>query len=380
MARGVLILAALACAAAHARAQAVPNKARELARIQSELRQAQAELDALRAAQDSLGRELDQLQGQDARSQERMARARAAVRRAEAKRADLQSRLAATESVDGFWSGALAAEAARSRAAAASRSDFYGVDGLWAEEYARLAMFEKARRLRGLQGYERRAAADEASALGHARSLAADKRRAERERERRRRAYEAKKAELALAQSRVAEAARRAQELADSARALTALVARLGRARAESARPPVPGTAALSVPRRSLPWPVEGAIVSRFGREKDPELGTWIVRQGLTFRAAANAAVRAVADGRVIFAGPFRSYGNVVIVDHGRGFFSIYGALGRILASKDAKLKAGAEIGEAGRSADGAGRAYFEIRRGTQALDPTAWLKARQTP
>ncbi len=371
MARRAVILAALAAfGAAGARAQPAADKKRELAQIQSELRRTLEELDTLRASEDSLGRDVDRLQGLDAKSRRRVQSLQGTIRDAEKRRADLEARLSAAGRVDGFWSAALAAETARRAAADASRSDFYGVDELWADEYRRLAIMGKARHLRGLQGYARRTAADEARAGRSADALAASRRRAQTEREGHRRAYEAKKAELARTQSRVAEAARRAQELAENAKALTALVARLGKSGAKL-RAPAPGTAALALPRHSLPWPASGRVLTGFGREKDPELGTWIVRQGLTLATAADAAVRAIADGHVIFAGAFRSYGNVVIVDHGAGFFSIYGSLGAIAASK------GARLAGAGPGPDGTGRVYLEIRRGTQALDPKTWLQNR---
>jgi septal ring factor EnvC (AmiA/AmiB activator) len=112
--------------------------------------------------------------------------------------------------------------------------------------------------------------------------------------------------------------------------------------------------------------------VSGFGRGKDPELGTWIVRQGLTLEVEAAAAVSAVADGRVIFIGPFRSYGQVAILDHGAGFFSVYAGLDEIVKEKGSLIHSGETLARSGP------RLYFEIRRGTEALDPLAWLAVSQ--
>ncbi|PIR19623.1 MAG: peptidase M23, partial [Elusimicrobia bacterium CG11_big_fil_rev_8_21_14_0_20_64_6] len=105
-----------------------------------------------------------------------------------------------------------------------------------------------------------------------------------------------------------------------------------------------------------------------FGRERDKELGTWTVRQGVVFDSNAGADVESVAAGNVIFAGPFRSYGKVVIVDHGGGFFSVYGELGKIEAEKGDSVKKNEKLATAG------GRVYLEIRHGTEALDPADWL------
>jgi murein DD-endopeptidase MepM/ murein hydrolase activator NlpD len=316
------------------------------------------------------------LAGLDATSRRRVERLQDVIRRAESRRADLKSRLDAASRVDGFWTAALSAESARNAAYEAGRSDFFGTSELWADEYRRAAILEKGRHLRGLKGFARKTAAAEADAQSKAAALADSRRRAQAERDGRRQEYESKKAALAVAQTQIAEAARRAQELAENAKALTALLDKLGKA--AKYRKPAGVQAALDVPRHSLPWPAEGKVLSGFGREKDKDLGTWIVRQGVTLAVAAAAPVTPVASGRVIFAGPFRSYGQVVIVDHGGGFFSVYGNLGEILKDKGADAPSGEPLARAGAAKDGSGgRVYLEIRRGTEALDPLAWLEKK---
>lgn len=138
----------------------------------------------------------------------------------------------------------------------------------------------------------------------------------------------------------------------------------------------------LPIERRSLPWPAEGKVISRFGREEVPALKTWIVREGVRISAGAQAPVRAVLKGKVIYAGPFRTYGNVVIVDHEKGFFTVYGLLSRIDAVKGQAVEALATLGLAGEDTQNVGGAagsggsavYFEIRKGDRALDPMQWL------
>ena len=138
----------------------------------------------------------------------------------------------------------------------------------------------------------------------------------------------------------------------------------------------------LPLERRSLPWPAEGKIVSRFGREEVPALKTWIVREGVRIATAQDAPVRAVLAGKVIYSGPFRTYGNVVIVDHEKGFFTVYGLLSRIDAVKGQSVEALSALGLAGEDTQavgqdkrsGAGAVYFEIRKGDRALDPMQWL------
>jgi len=375
MARRGLILAALAVLSA-APASAQKSQKKELARIQSELRRTLAELETLRASETSLGKDVSRLQDLDSSSRRRVERLQDVIRRAEARRADLKSRLDSASRVDGFWTAALSAEAAREAAFTAGRSDFFGTRELWADEFRRAAIVEKGRHLRGLKGFQRKTEAAEADARRRASELADSRRRAQAERDGRRKEFESKKAQLALTQTQVAEAARRAKELEENAKALTSLIDKLGRA--ARWRRPAGVKAVLDVPRHSLPWPAAGKVLSGFGREKDPELGTWIVHQGVTIGTAGEAPVTAVAPGRVIFSGPFRSYGEVSIMDHGGGFFSVYGGLGEILKDKGSDVRAGEPIARAGEAKDGSGgRVYFEIRRGTEALDPAAWLQKK---
>lgn len=183
-------------------------------------------------------------------------------------------------------------------------------------------------------------------------------------------------------------------ELNKSARALDDLLARFERQRKEAAKKKAKAEstaskttsakqtsiAKIDVPAHSLPWPVQGKVLSKFGKEYRQDLNTWIFRDGIKIAARAGENVKCVEAGDVIYAGPFRSYGNVVIVDHGKGFFSIYGFLHTIQAAVGDKLTRGGVLGTAGRdtqqsSGTGQYAVYFETRQGTTAVDPLDWLK-----
>lgn len=368
MARRALILAGLLVFGAAPAPAQLRAKRKELARIQGELKETLKELEELRDSEKELGDDVKGLENRDARSRRRVEGLQADIRRAEARRADLKSRLSAAQSVTSFWSAAIASEAARHAGAAAARSEVYGTRDLWAEEFRRAAIVEKGRHLRGLHGFRLKTEEAAAETGRRARDLDASRRRAQSERESRRREYERKKAALEDTQVKVAAAARRAKELEESAKAMSALLDKL--AKAGKYRKPGP-TARLDRPAHSLPWPVEGKVLLPFGRERDPQLGTWTVRQGVVFSAAPGARVGAVAPGSVIFAGPFRSYGNVVIVDHGGGFFSVYGELAEITAKKGEAVRPKEALAVAGE------RVYLEIRRGTEALNPVEWLEKK---
>ena len=103
-------------------------------------------------------------------------------------------------------------------------------------------------------------------------------------------------------------------------------------------------------------------------------------REGIKIAARSGEPVKAVASGSVIYAGPFRSYGNVVILDHAKGFFTIYGFLREIQVRVGDKLEDPGVLGTAGpdtQTSSGTGQSavYFEIRQGTAAVDPQRWLK-----
>ena len=368
MARRVLILAGLlALSAAPAGAQ-LNAKRKELSRIQIELKQTLRELSELRDAEKELGADVKGLESRDARSRKRVEGLQSDIRRAEGRRASLKSRLDAAKSVAGFWSAAIASEAARHGAVSAARSEAYGTRELWAEEFRRSAIVEKGRHLRGLHGFRRKTEEDAAEAVRRARDLDESSRRAQSEREGHRLEYEEKKAALVGTQVKVAAAARRAKELEETEKAMVSLIDKLGKGGKYRKAGPV---ARLERPLHSLPWPVSGKVLRPFGRERDQELGTWTVRQGVVFASASGAAVGAIAPGNVIFSGPFRSYGKVVIVDHGGGFFSVYGELAEVVKVKGDAVRASEKLATAGE------QVYLEIRRGTDALDPAEWLERK---
>ena len=121
--------------------------------------------------------------------------------------------------------------------------------------------------------------------------------------------------------------------------------------------------------------PVPGRIRRPFGRVIDQQYRTEIFRKGIEFSAGIGDAVRAVAAGRVRFAGWFRGYGKIVIVDHGEGYFTVSGQLSQIRVQVGDAVRPGQLLGTVGEtgSLEGPGL-YFEVRRGGVSLDPAEWL------
>jgi murein hydrolase activator len=85
--------------------------------------------------------------------------------------------------------------------------------------------------------------------------------------------------------------------------------------------------------------------------------------------------VRAVHEGVVAFADQFTGYGNLVIVEHGDGAFSLYGHLGSMEIQKGAKVELQTLLGQVGRNPNGTPALYFELRIDGKPVDPLQWLQ-----
>jgi murein hydrolase activator len=117
--------------------------------------------------------------------------------------------------------------------------------------------------------------------------------------------------------------------------------------------------------RGHLAMPVAGTADAREGRREDGI--------GLEFLASPGISVRAVADGRVAFAERYASYGMLVVLDHGDGYFTVYGGLGSIHVRVGDFVPSGSGLGTVGVEGPTRGL-YFEVRQGTRALDAPSWL------
>jgi septal ring factor EnvC (AmiA/AmiB activator) len=130
--------------------------------------------------------------------------------------------------------------------------------------------------------------------------------------------------------------------------------------------------------RGRLLRPADGPIAVGFGRVVNPKFNTVTVQNGVDIAAPAGAAVRAVAPGRVVHAGWFKGYGNLVIVDHGGGFHTLVAHLGSMRTAMGEEVDAGAVLGTVGDSGSLKGPyLYFELRERGRPVDPRPWLAER---
>ncbi len=126
--------------------------------------------------------------------------------------------------------------------------------------------------------------------------------------------------------------------------------------------------------RGKLAWPVKGKVRRLFGRRKPRSDLKW---QGVRIDAPSGNHVRAVSHGRIAFADWLRGFGNLIIVDHGNGYLSLYGHNESLFKSAGEWVEAGDVISSIG-SSGGQAKAglYFEIRKRGKPQNPTRWCKA----
>jgi murein hydrolase activator len=143
--------------------------------------------------------------------------------------------------------------------------------------------------------------------------------------------------------------------------------------RAAMERYPVEGNDAFAHLRGKLAWPVSGRVVARFGETRAGGV-KW---DGVLVATERGAPVRAIYQGRVIYADWLPGLGLLTIVDHGDGYMSLYGHNERLYKAVGDRVAAGDPIASAGDSGGSAKpELYFEIRKGGKPVDPRPWFKA----
>ncbi len=135
--------------------------------------------------------------------------------------------------------------------------------------------------------------------------------------------------------------------------------------------PPPPDGAEFASLRGKLRMPVKGELLATFGAKR-PEGPSW---KGLFIKAAEGTEIRASAAGEVIFSDWMRGFGNLIIIDHGAQYMTIYGNNQSLLKRPGDRIKAGEVIATAGNSGGNEQSGlYFEMRHQGRALDPLTWM------
>ena len=129
----------------------------------------------------------------------------------------------------------------------------------------------------------------------------------------------------------------------------------------------------------SLPWPVEGPVVTEFGRVVHSVYKTVVMNTGIDISAGKGEKVSCIASGKVAYVGWMRGFGKFVIVDHG-GYYTTYAHMDEVMVEKDDEVKSGSVLGVVGGESGllGETKLHFEIRKSTEALDPVEWLEKKK--
>ena len=124
-----------------------------------------------------------------------------------------------------------------------------------------------------------------------------------------------------------------------------------------------------------LPWPAEGRIIAKFGRQWNSKLKTTTENPGIDIKGQPGSPIRTVLGGVVTTITYIRGYGTTIIVDHGGGFYTVYSHVTNIQTVVDGQVRNGdiiAYMGDSG-SINGS-KLHFEIWGKGQKLDPEKWL------
>lgn len=123
-----------------------------------------------------------------------------------------------------------------------------------------------------------------------------------------------------------------------------------------------------------LKLPVRGELMNRYGGAREETGATW---KGLFIRSVTGEVVHAVADGRVVYADWLRGFGNLLILDHGKGYMSLYANNDGLLRQVGESVRAGDAVASVGASGGHAESGlYFELRRDGKPFDPLGWVVA----
>jgi len=126
----------------------------------------------------------------------------------------------------------------------------------------------------------------------------------------------------------------------------------------------------------SLPMPVNGVVVSFFGIEKDVRFATATRNKGIEIESKSGTPVKVVSSGEVAFAAWMKGYGNLLVVDHGGGYHSVYAHLDNFNCKVHDQLKVADVVGGVGSGLfSDTPSLYFEIRKDGVPEDPLIWIK-----
>ncbi|MEA3435779.1 MAG: peptidoglycan DD-metalloendopeptidase family protein [Thermodesulfobacteriota bacterium] len=125
-----------------------------------------------------------------------------------------------------------------------------------------------------------------------------------------------------------------------------------------------------------LKMPVKGKIIRFFGTYKNNKLNVTNFCSGIDIRAKRGEPVAAVGDGKIIYSSWFKGYGNMIIIDHGSSYYTLYAHLEEVRIAKGAEIKTGEVIATVGDTGSLTGpNLHFEVRHHGKPVDPLKWIE-----
>jgi septal ring factor EnvC (AmiA/AmiB activator) len=125
-----------------------------------------------------------------------------------------------------------------------------------------------------------------------------------------------------------------------------------------------------------LSWPVKGKIITFFGPHRDKKYAVTNFQSGINIRAERGEPIRCVADGYTIFSNWFKGFGNMMIIDHGDHYYTVYAHLEEVFKVKGDRVEKNEVIATVGDSGSLMGPAlHFEVRYHGKPVDPMEWIR-----
>ncbi len=165
------------------------------------------------------------------------------------------------------------------------------------------------------------------------------------------------------------------RELGDSAEQLQLMMKRLATKEWTLPSTFVP----LAERKGKLAWPLDGRVITSYGIQRSPQFATIVMNNGIEIAPRKDKSIiQAIHDGKVVYADYFQGYGNLLIIDHGMTYYSLYGHCSEFLVNVGDMVAANQPVALVGDTGSLHGEClYFEIRYKTKAVEPLQWLKRR---
>lgn len=125
-----------------------------------------------------------------------------------------------------------------------------------------------------------------------------------------------------------------------------------------------------------LPFPVKGKIITKFGRTEHPDLHTFTFQKGIEIKSPLGMKIKSIFNGKVIYADWFKGYGNMIIINHGEHYYSVYAHAEKLYKQVGDIVEKNETVALVGdTNALNGSCLYFEIRHKGKPQDPLRWLE-----